>query len=58
MICLRGCRASGGLTVVTEAPVSKEDQSLGIAGASSLQAVEHERVAKSGPVTNLVVVPV
>ena len=46
------------LTVMTEAPISKEDQSLGIAGASSLQAVEHQRVAKSGPVSDLVVVPV
>ena len=45
------------LTVMTEAPISKEDQSLGIAGASSLQAVEHQRVPKCHPIAHLVVVP-
>ena len=46
-----------GLTVVTEAPVSKQDQPLWVAGASRLQAVEHQGAAKSGPVSNSVVVP-
>lgn len=45
-----------GLTVVTEAPVSEEDQPLGVAGASRLQAMEHQSATKSSPVSNTVVV--
>lgn len=50
------CMLTESLTVVTEAPVSEEDQPLGVAGASRLQTVEHECAAESGPISNLIIV--
>ena len=52
-----GTRTSGSLTVVTEAPVSNKEQPLGVAGTSSLQAVEHQCVSKCGAISHLVVIP-
>ena len=52
-----GAKTSGSLTVVTEAPVSNKEQPLGVAGTSSLQAVEHQSVSKRGAISHLVVIP-